>query len=74
MVQDHDDREGYLQFPVLVSDEDGAADECEEMHFEQPMHLVDVLGHKDGHDQAQHILIHVAFWQKELYRVIGQQT
>ena len=74
MMQDDKYRKRDLQFPVLVGNEDGAADKGKKMHFKKAMHLVDILRHKDRDHQAQHILIQVGIREEELDGIIGRQA
>src|ERR1700744_1706827 len=73
MMKEYEDQQGYLQSPVLVGDEDGAGDEGEEVHLEQPVHLVNVLRHEKTEDNAQYILIQIGCWKEQFDRVIGDE-
>ena len=73
MVQNDDDQQGDLQSPVLIGDEDGAGDKREEVHFEQPVHLVDVLCHEQAQHYAQHILIQIGIRQRYLDGIVGEE-
>ena len=59
--------------PFLVGDEDGAGDEGDEVHFEQTVHLVDILRHEQTDDDAEYILIKIGAGQRDLDRIIGDK-
>jgi len=73
MMQDDKDQQGDLQFPFLVGDEDSAGDESNKMHFEEPMHLIDVLRHEQSDHDAENVLIKVGTGQGELDGIIGDE-
>src|SRR5579859_4044596 len=72
MHGDNNDQ-GDLQLPVLVGDEEGGADKGDEVHFKEAMHLVDILGHKDGQDRTQHILVKIGVGKKPFYGIVGDK-
>ena len=74
VVQNYNGQYGYLQFPFLIGDENGAANKGKEVHLEQAVHLVNELRHKDAKHRAQHILIKVGFRKRPFNGIIGQQT
>src|SRR5258708_36381033 len=69
MVCDDKDQQGNLQFPLLIGNENSAADESEKMHLEQAVDVVDVLGHKKGQYRAEHILVEIGSGEKRLHRI-----
>src|SRR5258708_1231926 len=73
MVCDDKEQEGNLEFPLLIGNENSAADESEKMHLEQAVHLVDVLRHKKGQYRAEHILVEIGSGEKRLHRIIGDK-
>src|SRR6185437_14431198 len=64
-------RERYLQFPILIGDQNCAADKGDEMHFEQPMHLIDILGHEYAEYQAYDILVSIRIGKESPGSIIG---
>lgn len=74
VMQKNKNEQRDLQFPILVRDQDRAGDEREEVHLEEPVHLIDILSHENAQDDAQYILIKIGTRKRQFDGVIGDEA
>jgi hypothetical protein len=73
MMSHDNDHDRYLEPPILIGNENGAANEREKVHFEQSVHLVDILSHEDTQYDAKDILIKRRIRYSDLREIVSQQ-
>src|SRR5882762_3763258 len=60
VVQNDDNGQRDLDFPILIGDEECGANECKKMHFKQTMRLINELSHINTDHAAGDKLIDVS--------------
>src|SRR5437763_101825 len=59
MMNNDNQNDGQLNFPILIRDKNGAADKSHKVHLEHAMHLVNKLSHENAKHRTQYILIQI---------------